>query len=360
MEVSSSENPQFKMAVINIFNKNDLGKLLIPNKIYKVEYKKNLEKLFNILKFDNIHYYIITNLFILSIILSTVVFVMTFRHFSFYIFSYSILLKVGILALIWFIINIVIYYMILIFYLTLYDSRHKKIEHDIETDLPEFIDNLVSNLKGGNAIEKALLKSVRPEQKSLLKEITLINEKVMTGRSVTQCLIEFRKRFDSPILTRTFLLIEEGLAGGGNLAEPLERISQNLKKIYELDAELKANAGGFSVVITVISVGVAPLLFALALTLLNFIRDLFGLIASTGNEFMNFGEIPDEFSDFLIIFAYAMISIITLFSSLITAQLKNEKAYTVIKYIPIYIVISIIIFRVMSSILLGFFGSILG
>ncbi len=349
------------MVNLKIFNKVDFGKLVMPDKIYKFKYREELEGLYEKLYFDNVNYKIIANLFALSIMATLLIyifsydFIYTFFNSWFYKPSSKIILNFLIVLFL----NFFTFYFILFLYYFSHDSKFKKNEADIERDMPEFIDNLVSNLKGGISLEKALLKSVRPEQKALLAEVTLINQKIMMGTDVYVALKQFRLRYNSPIIHRTFFLVEEGIKGGGNIAKPLERISQNLKRIYALTEEIKAGAGGFSMVIKAITMLVAPLLFALAITLLTFIGNLFKLILKAGSDILPVSELPPEYSSYLVIFSYSMIILITFFSSLITSELKNEKLHDSIKYLPIYITISIIIFNLCLKILLSFFGDVI-
>ncbi len=349
------------MAAVRKIDKYELGKKLIPEKIYKLDFKRKLEELYQKLYFNNLNYTVVTNSFFLSILLTILAFIFLYPKIYFTIEPYmnDAIGKFVVLFVFWFLLNLLMYYGTLLGYFFYKDSRFKKAETEIEKDLPEFIDNLVSNIKGGISLEKALLKSVRIEQKALLREVTLINEKIMMGLSVEDALKQFSERFDSPVISRTFFLILEGIKGGGNLAAPLERISENLKRVYALEEEIKSNSGGFAVVITSITLVVAPVLFALAITLLTFIGDLFGLLSEQDNEFLSVSAIPDEFYSYLITFSYAMIALITLFSSLITSQLKNEKTYEAVKYVPIYIIISILIYKGMSAVLLGFFSGII-
>lgn len=349
------------MANLKKYNKSEFGKMVMPNKIFRFNYKEETEKLIQKLYFDNLNYLIISNMFFLSILLSLIgyFFLYNYIYILFNDYFYNQVYKVLLIFSSWFILNISIYYFLLFFYYFKNDAVFKRAEADIEKDLPEFIDNLVSNLKGGISLEKSLLKSVRPEQKALLKEVTLINQKILMGMDVYQALREFRLRFDSQIINRTFFLIEEGIKGGGNIAAPLERISENLKRIYNLDEEIKGNAGGFSMIIRAITIVVAPLLFALALTLLTFIGNLFQLIMKSGSDVLPVAQIPEEFSNYLVIFSYAMIIMITFFSSLITSELKGEKIHDSIKYLPIYLILGVLIFKVLSKVLLGFFGNIL-
>lgn len=343
-------------------NKKEFGEAMIPETIYKLKYKVELEKLYEKLYFDNIHYSKISNIFMFSQFFAFFIYLFIYPTINVYFYNYitgGIIWKFVVIFSTWTIISFVSYYLFLLSYLFYFDAKFKKIEKEIESYLPEFIDNLVSNLKGGISLEKALLKSVRKEQVSLVKEVTLINEKIMMGETVEQALHEFRTRFDSsPIINRTLFLIEEGIKGGGNLAKPLEKISQNLKKIYELNEEIKSNAGGFTVVIKAITLFVTPLLFALALTLLSFIGNLFSILSKTNVDIISVSAIPPEYTQYLQTFSYAMIVLIVFFSSLIIAQLKNEKIYESLKYIPIYIIIAIVLYGQFSKLLLSFFGNI--
>jgi pilus assembly protein TadC len=344
------------------FNKSQLGEMLTPEKIFSFRYKEEFQKLYEKVNFDNINYLKIANLFLISIFISIILFIFSYPYlyvqFNDYIASGPIY-EFIVIFISFFLFLLFTYYLVLFFYFFSILTKFKKIEKQIEEDLPDFLDNLVSNLKGGISLEKALLRSVRKNQKILLKEITLINEKILMGMTTLEALNEFRERFiNSPVISRTFFLIDEGLKTGGNLAEPLEKISENLKNIYTLNDEIRSSLGGFSVVIMAISIFVAPLLFALAITLLNFIGNLFNLLSKSGADLITVSEIPTEFTLYLINFSYAMISLIVIFSSLITSQLKNEKIYESIKYIPIFLFFSLILYWLFSKLLLTFFGNL--
>lgn len=337
------------------------GKLMIPETILKIKYREELQKLYEKLYFDNLNYNIITNLFFISILLTLIAYLLLYPQIYIYFSDYmSIdLWRFAIIFLTWFILNIFFYFATLLSYFFYIESKFKKIEEEIEKELPEFIDNLVSNLKGGISFERALLKSVRKEQKNLTREIALLNERILMGESIAAVISKFRQRFDSHVINRTFFLIAEGLSGGGDMAKPLTRISENLKRVYFLNEEIKGSAGGFAVVIRLITLLVAPLLFALALTLLTFIGSLFSLLSETQEELFTFSQIPPEFTAYLLTFSYAMLALITLFSSLIVSQLKNEKIYDAMKYLPFSIIIALFLFNFFSSLLLGFFGQVL-
>jgi len=354
------------MVNYRIFDKYELGKVLIPVKLFPTgfKFKQEFETLYEKSYFNNLNYYLITNLFFASLLLNLVLYVTFYPNlisFLKLLFAESILLQFQstFIFITWFLSSLYIYYAVLFSFFFLIQAKFREAEAEIERNLPEFIDNLVSNLKGGISLEKALIKSVRVEQKALVREVTLINEKVMMGASVISALVGFRDRFNSPIIKRTIFLIEEGLKGGGNLSKPLERISENLKRIYALNEEVKANSAGTAIVIKIISLVLAPLLFALAITLITFISRIFSLLDGSGGDFVSVAQIPQTFIEYLSTFSLFMIVLITVFSSLIISGLNNEKNYESLRFLPFYIFLSTLIFKFISDFLIEFFSNIL-
>lgn len=354
------------MIYLKKLTKEEFGKFLIPNKIFKFEFKKQISNIYEKVKFDKLNPAIFTNIFGISQIIAVILYILSYQQL--YINFTEILDSNGLIKFLfisstYIILSFITYILALITYFIRIESKYRKNEAIIEKDLPEFIDALISNLKGGIPLEKALIKSVRKEQTVLLKEITLINQKIFMGKTALEAIQEFRQRYDSGILGRTIFLIEEGIKSGGNLASPLEKISHNLKQIYSLNEEIKGNASGFALIIRIISIVIAPLLFALAITLLTFIGNLFVLLDDSGTDVLggSFGDgLSTQYSNYLIIFSYSMIGLITTFSSLITSQLKGERIFVAFKYLPIYVGISMFLYDTFKTLLLGFFGGILG
>ncbi len=346
-----------------LINKYNFGSNVFPNKIFKFNIKNRFEKVYKILKFDNFNYNIITYLFFLSLFIGFLIYVLFFNIIYPFVSNYYTMLIWRLFINIFFIflISCIIYLTFIFFLFFKYEFTYKKKEKNIEDSLTDFLDDLVSNLKGGIPIEKALLKSVRKDQDDLLKEMILINEKIILGDDVITALRWFKNRFESPIIHRTFFLIEEGLIGGGNIASAIETISKNLENINNLSKEYVANSEGFVIVIMVISIILSPILFSIAIVLLNFLSNLFALFSKSSAEsnFLSLKPIPSEFILYLKTFSYFILITINFFSSLIIAQLKNEKIYNTIKYIPFFILVSLMVYSIVSKLLLSFFSSII-
>lgn len=345
----------------NTLSSKNLGKILTPNQMFGFKYGERLKEVFEKTKHDRVHFELFFYFFIASFFIALVIYFALFDFFYFTFSSFMIggLPQVSVLTLLFVAVNVFSYWLLSISFLLYYDSKLVKYEEEIEKNLPDFLDNLVSNLKGGFVLEKALLESVRDDQVELLEEMTLINEKIMSGISVIDGLEDMQKRFKSPVISRTLFLIIEGLKGGGNLAVPLQRISDNLKRIYMLNDEVKSNVGGFSMIIRMIGNFVAPALFALAITLLVFIGDLLVLLSKSEGQFLSVQALPPEFLTYLTTFSYAMLCLISVFSSLIIAQLNNEEVYRALKSIPIIIVISCLLYYFLSGLLISYFSAII-
>ncbi|MFT4244019.1 MAG: type II secretion system F family protein [Candidatus Woesearchaeota archaeon] len=345
----------------NIISLQNLGKILLPKKIFSLDFAHKLINGYERVNGEKLRYEIIFYIYVSSFFLGLIISFLFFDD-MYYLFENnlnSFLNQIVIYSLYFTIIQLTVYWGILIGYLIKFDSKIAKYEKNVEKDLPYFLDNLISNLKGGFILEKALMRSVRDEQKELFYEVTLINEKILSGISVEQALEEMKNRFNSAIISRTMFLIIEGLKGGGNLSAPLERISNNLKKLYLLDNEVKSSVGGFTIIIKAIGGFLAPALFALAITLLVFISDLLVLLEASGTDVVSMSELPEEFVSYLVIFSYSMIILISIFSNLITSQLKNEAGYQALKTIPVTIVLSSVLYYYLSDILIGYFSNIL-
>ncbi|RME57355.1 MAG: hypothetical protein D6780_08555, partial [Candidatus Dadabacteria bacterium] len=61
---------------------------------------------------------------------------------------------------------------------------------DLELILPDFLEEVSSNLKGGMSFEKALWSSIKPRFGVLSHEIALAGKKVMTGHDIEDALRE--------------------------------------------------------------------------------------------------------------------------------------------------------------------------
>ncbi|MBS3131165.1 type II secretion system F family protein [Candidatus Woesearchaeota archaeon] len=210
----------------------------------------------------------------------------------------------------------------------------------MEELLPEFLQVVSSNLKGGMSFENSMWAAIKPQFSVLANEMAEVSKKVMTGYEIQIALRELADKYDSPTLQRTVDLVANEVEAGGNIADLLDRIVDNLRNTKELKADMSASAVTYVIFISVIVIVISPLLFALSfhllIIILNFLTKLSA--ASSGLQTLPFkiGRTPVEPGQFKV-FSIAAINIISLFSSIIVSIVEKGNLKSGLKYIPLYI-----------------------
>lgn len=240
----------------------------------------------------------------------------------------------------------------------------------MEEKLPDYLSLVVTNLKSGMSFDKSLWSAIRPEFGVLAKEIGMVSKKVMTGNETGAALSEFAKRYDSPILRRSISLIVSEIQSGGEIAVVIERVIENLRKTSTLKREMAASVVSYMMFIGIIVMVLAPVLFALANTILEVILEFAGQIAAapSGNfqggaaqvleSLGNLAETGDTLTANFRIFSFMALGTIALFSSMIVSIIEKGDIRGGIKYIPVFISVSLFIFWMADKVLQNVFGAL--
>jgi len=224
----------------------------------------------------------------------------------------------------------------------------------MEEMLPDFLQVVSSNLKGGMSFENALLGSIKPRFSVLANEMAEVSKKVMTGHDIGEALSDLGHKYNSPMLRRTIDLMITELEGGGEVANLIDRIVDDLKEIKVLKEEISASAIAYMIFISAIVIVIAPLLFSLSFNLLivilNFVSKLSAVTANVDALPFSVSETavnPIHFRNFSI----AAIVVISLFSSLIVSIVEKGNIRAGLKYIPIFVFGSLIMYFIFMKIL---------
>src|SRR3989338_7262492 len=238
----------------------EFGKAFVPKKI-----RPNLRSYMLKAGFNEVPYRFFGMLFYFSALITTLIFITfifpyikKFSLFKVYIYSFF-----G-----WFLIQMffaTLFILLIYFYL---DLRIYFRTRKMEEQLPDFLQVLSANLKGGMTFERALWAAVKPRFNVLGSEVAKASKKVMTGYELGRALTELADKYDSPMLRRTVELLISESESGGNVAELIDKIVDNLKETKELKDEMSASAIAYVIFISVIVVAISPLLFALSFHLL--------------------------------------------------------------------------------------------
>ena len=332
----------------------EFGKAFVPKRVIP-----NLRKYLLKAGFNEVPYKFFGLLFYISALITTLIFIVFIypylRKFSlFEVYLYSFL---G-----WFVVQLffaTLFILMLYFYLDLkiYQRTRK-----MEEQLPDFLQVLSANLKGGMTFEKALWSAVKPRFNVLGSEMAKASKKVMTGYEISKALTELTEKYDSLMLRRTVDLMISEVESGGNVAQLIDRLVSNLKETKELKDELSASAIAYVIFISVIIIAISPLLFALSYHLLLLIIGFIGQLSSATQRVSNspfvFSSVNVDPGDFRT-FSMVAIFVISLFSSLIVAIVEKGDVKGGIKYIPIYVFGSIAFYFIFVKLLGAVFGGII-
>lgn len=229
----------------------------------------------------------------------------------------------------------------------------------IEEVLPDFLQLTAANLRAGMTPDHALWYAVRPKFGALTEEIALTAKDVMTGEELSIALQKLSRRYKSPMLTRSMNLLVEGMNAGGDLADVLNNVAINIQETRILNKEMSANILTYVIFIAAAVMFAAPILLALAQQLLLTLGAVTaGLDIPSGVS--SFGlftlqSISISADDFQV-FAYVMLGITSLFSAMIVAIIQKGSVEAGIKYIPAFILVSLLMFWLASALLGQFFA----
>lgn len=231
---------------------------------------------------------------------------------------------------------------------------------ELELLLPDYLTLVSTNLKGGMSFENALWNAIKPEFGILANEIGLVSKRVMTGNEISEALVEFSMKYDSPTMRRNLQLLIGEVESGGKIVDTIDKVILNMKKTESLKKEMAASTVTYMIFIGMLVVFICPVLFALSLQLFSitsaFITNISSSV-STGAGGLTVGAPSVDKAEFRL-FSIVAISIISLFSSMIIAVIEKGDLKSGLKYIPMFMISSLTIYFIAAGVFSYLFGSI--
>ncbi len=233
---------------------------------------------------------------------------------------------------------------------------------EIELTLPDFLQLSSSNIRAGMSIDRAFWFSIRSNFGALADEMETIAKKVLSGEDFSKALEEFGEKFDSVLIKRAVKLIIEGLKSGGEMADLLDKLSENIRGMHTIQKEISANVTTYVIFIT-FAVGVsAPFLFALGYQLLTVMENISAHVVlpasmSTVSP-ISFRAPPVTSSQFKL-FAVIWLSVSSIFSSMLISSIKKGSIKETPSVMVYLLPISVIVFLVSIKMLSSFFSTII-
>ena len=132
---------------------------------------------------------------------------------------------------------LVIVFMAYVFVLHYPDMKEKRNYSDLNQELPYALRHMGIELKSGKGLHDALLTIRNADYGSLSREFTRVLEEIKFGKSTEDSLLEMSHRVKSEGLSRAIHQIIGTLRVGGNLANSLEIIDQDIS--FDMQIKLK-------------------------------------------------------------------------------------------------------------------------
>ncbi|MBU0661977.1 type II secretion system F family protein [Candidatus Micrarchaeota archaeon] len=240
----------------------------------------------------------------------------------------------------------------------------------VETILPDALQLIASNIKAGLTTERALLVSARSEFGPLEIELRATGSRIMAGMPLEQALSYIPTKIKSKTLERLIWLISKGIESGGQIADLLTHLADDLREQNSIKDEIAANISMYIMLIFFSAAIGAPMLFGISSFIVQilvvqtsqipqFDASMFegtgggaGLAGLAGG-----GSVIS--ADFVIFFAMVSIVVTSIFASLTIGVINTGKEKGGAKFIPVLLSISFVLFFVIREVLAMMFGSLL-
>ena len=245
---------------------------------------------------------------------------------------------------------------ILFFAYSLITVRKVKRKKEVELVLPDYLQLVSANLNAGMPIDQALWYAVRERFGILNEEIEIIARKTLSGEDLEQALVEFSEKYDSEILKKSIVLLIEGLKAGGELSLVVNKIAWGIKEDQILSKEIAAEVTTYTIFIIVAALFAAPLLYALSNRMIIImseitskidVQNIVGVSSQIPIKSFAQGINPNDFK----IFSFIGLGITAIISAMIISAIKKGSIKAGIRSIPLFLIISYLVFLTASVIL---------
>ena len=239
----------------------------------------------------------------------------------------------------------------------------------IEKILPDVLQLIASNIKAGLTTERSLFVSARPEFGPLTVELKTASKNIIAGERIERALLEIPKKIKSKVLERTLWLLAEGIKNGGQIADLLLELGNDLREENIVKAEIKSNISMYIILIFIAAAFGAPLLFGVSSFIVGILEEQMGSVSidtealermQRGSPMGNMMGMPTASvgEEFVVGFVGVCIMITAVFAGLTIGVITSGKEKEGIKYIPMVLLISFVLFYLVRAILEVVFGSL--
>ncbi len=217
----------------------------------------------------------------------------------------------------------------------------------VEDILPDALNLMSANLRAGMTTDQALMLAVKPEFGPLADELNLIGKEVVMGGDIGEALVNMSKNIRSRKLSESMHLINSGLISGGELAQLLSYTAQNLRNQKFVEDKIKSSVFMYFIFIFSALAFGAPLLFSLSSFLVEVLAKNLGSMDIPHSAYSSSSLTLSEVSvspSFIIMFVIILLITTSILGSLILGIIRGGKERDGVKFIPLLVLVTLVIF----------------
>jgi len=246
------------------------------------------------------------------------------------------------------------------------DAEGKIVEHI----LPDALELIATNIKSGLTTERALLVSARPEFGALSKELKYASKSILSGERIEDALLAISKKIKSNVLDRTLWLIAEGIRNGGQIANLLVQLSNDLREENALKSEVGANISMYVMLIFFSAAFGAPILFGISSFIVGILSEqtahssmptnLTQELSAKSPALGLLGNSQSSITEaFIVYFVEVTLFLTCIFASIILGIINTGNEKGGVKYFIPILVISFALFFLTRIIIASMFGGMI-
>ncbi len=237
----------------------------------------------------------------------------------------------------------------------------------VENILPDALQLIASHIKSGLTTERALLIASRPEFGALERELKKATQKILAGERIETALLELPNQIKSKILERTVWLISKGVSSGGQIADLLVQLSNDLRQQRSVQSEIKSNISMYVLLIFFGSAFGGPFLLGISTFIVQALTaQTAGIGEGINPEALSKSPVPIVTGsgggidpEFVLFFAYLVLFVGSIFASMTIGVINSGKEKTGLKYFIPILIVSLTVFIVVRELFLFFFAGLL-
>lgn len=255
-----------------------------------------------------------------------------------------------------------------IYEVILYSILEMKIEARkdfVETVLPDYLQLTAANMRSGISLSRAMTISVRPDFKYFGDDINIFGRQLYAGDTMQNAFRQLASKYRSKVLKRTVRVILEAEQYGGGLADLLNQIGKDLRGQQIVQKEVAGQLFMYTIFIAFAALVGAPTLYGLTNQMIGVTTKIWSQInlgglhstQSVGTSFISLSK-PQITPSAYYLFSIVAIIIITGFGAFIISGISSGSAVRGVRLLPIFIIVGLIIFFVVSGVMASLFSSL--